>query len=85
MGSQHRSFETNTTYRYAKEQVRPVAIDLGTFTLVEVKRSIPQCNYQNIDRAMKELRAEGVIAFSTGRNKVQGHPRLYTVCEGVSP
>ena len=85
MGSQHRSFESNSTYVYAKDQVRRVAVDLGTFTLVEVRRSIPQCNSAYIERAMRELREEGFIEFSSRRNRTQGHPRLYTLGEGVSP
>lgn len=79
MGSQHRAFETNTTYPYAKEQVRRVALDLETFTLVQIRRSVPQCNSRYIDRAIRELREEGVIQYSTGRN-AQSRPRLYRVC-----
>ena len=78
MTAQHRAFGTNTTYAYAKEQVLRVATELGTFTLVQVRQSIPNCNASYIERAMKELREEGYIEHSHGRNKNQGSPRLYS-------
>lgn len=78
MTSRHRAYGTNTTYAYAKEQVLRVATELGTFTLVQIRQSIPNCNATNIDRALKELREEGYIEHSHGRNKNQGNPRLYS-------
>lgn len=68
------------TYTYvkladAKRDVVRVVSHMGIATLPQIRRALPRYPSQTVGRAVRELRAENVIAVHvSGNNRVQKRP-----------